>query len=167
MLEKIDIVERFKFGTSQYGLRTNEEFLKFISIFYDEEALKQGIIKQENVVPMTYFSALILSDKDFNEHLFSNYYYCEYFNLEVIGYLLDLNCFEDGVNCFQLASYIKARWKFYWDINDVHSLVRHLTPVTRDDNLFDYVKLYWLVAKHISYYNPLQRRFTKNDEISL
>ena len=167
MLEKIDIVERFKFETSQYHLRPDEEFLKFMSIFYDEEAFRQGIIKQENVAPMTYFSALILSDKEFNEHLFTNYYYQEYLNVEVIGYLLDLNCFEEGVDCFLLASYIKVRWKFYWDLNDVHSLVTKLTPVTRDDNLFDYVKYYWLVAKHISYYNPLQRRFTKKDEISL
>ena len=167
MLEKIDVAERFRFETTRYGLRTDEEFLKFISIFFDEEALKQGIIKQENVAPMTYFSALIFSDKKFYDHLLSNYFYCEYFNLEVIGYLLDLNCFEDGVNCYQLASYIKARWRFFRDINDVRSLVTKLTPVTRDDNLFDYVKYHWLVAKHISYYNPLQRRFTKKDEINL
>ena len=167
MLEKIDLQQKILFATSRYDLRPDEEFLKIMSIFFDEEALKQGIIKQENVLPMSYFSALILSDKEFNEHLFTNYYYSEYFNLEVIGYLLDLNCFEEGVNSFQLASYIKARWKFYWDINDVRSLVTKLTPVTRDDNLFDYVKYYWLVAKHISYYNPLQRRFTKKDEISL
>lgn len=167
MLEKIDVAERFRLETSQYDLRTDEEFLKFMSIFFDEEAYEQGIIKKENVAPMTYFSALILSDKKFYEHLFLNYYYREYFYLEVISYLLDLNCLEDGVNRFLLASYIKIRWRFFWDLNDVNSLITKLTPDTRDDNLFDYVKYYWSVAKHISYYNPLQRRFTKKDEISL
>lgn len=167
MLEKIYVDDIFSYVTSQYELRPKEEFLKFMSIFFDEEAIKQGIIKRENVALMAYFSSLILSDKDIYEHLNLNSQYRDYFNLEVIGYLLDLNCFEEGVNCFQLASYINERWKFYRDLNNVDILGRILSSVTHDDNLFDYVKLYWLVAKHISYYNPLQRRFTKNDEISL
>ena len=63
-LNKIDVSERFKFETSQYNLLPIEEYLKFFSIFNDEEAVKQGIINKENAKLMPYFAALILRDKD-------------------------------------------------------------------------------------------------------
>ena len=165
-LNKIDVAERFTYETSQYNLRPIEEHLKFISIFYDEEAFKQGIINKENAKLLPYFAALILRDEDLYSLLHYEILINGAFDFMIIGSLLELNCFEDGVNRRQLAKYICSRWRFSKDY-DESSMASYLAPSFRFKYISEYVKYYWLVAKHISYYNPLQRRFTKKDEISL
>jgi hypothetical protein len=165
-LNKIDVSERFKFETSQYNLLPIEEYLKFFSIFNDEEAVKQGIINKENAKLMPYFAALILRDKDLYSLLHYEIWIEGAFDFMIIGSLLELNCFEDGVNRRQLAKYICSRWRFSKDY-DESSIALYLAPSFRIKYISEYVRYHWLVAKHISYYNPLQRRFTKKDEISL
>ena len=89
-------------------------FLKFFSVFYDEEAIRSGIIEKENVVPFSLMPMLLYKDTDYFNLLRLDDSFCLDTALYIVNALYSNKIIAKGVNPVKLTEYLVSRWNYPW-----------------------------------------------------
>ena len=124
-------------------------FLKFFSVFYDEEAIRSGIIEKEKVMPFSLMPMLIFQDKDYYNLLRLGDTFCFERALYIVNALYMNKIIADGVSPDKLTEYLVSRWNYPWGKKSAEIVRSFIYTNNPDELIKNEMYIYWKVANSI------------------